>query len=158
MEVEPFQHLEMLLEWLLVSSPWLLGFPIHLWAPSCPAQHPRLLSTTPFRKPVNMTKATVNYRQEKTHMMSAVDRSFTDQSTLQEDERLGLSFMDAHGYSPRGECSLQAPSLWLRGAPHQMSSVTPEPKLRHLLCSCWVTALALETQRRHRYDLVLEEL
>uniref|UniRef100_A0A8C4LP07 protein-tyrosine-phosphatase n=1 Tax=Equus asinus asinus TaxID=83772 RepID=A0A8C4LP07_EQUAS len=55
------------------------------------------------RKPVNMTKATVNYRQEKTHMMSAVDRSFTDQSTLQEDERLGLSFMDAHGYSPRGD-------------------------------------------------------
>uniref|UniRef100_A0A8C4LSC1 protein-tyrosine-phosphatase n=1 Tax=Equus asinus asinus TaxID=83772 RepID=A0A8C4LSC1_EQUAS len=54
-------------------------------------------------KPVNMTKATVNYRQEKTHMMSAVDRSFTDQSTLQEDERLGLSFMDAHGYSPRGD-------------------------------------------------------
>lgn len=107
---------------------------------------------------MNMTKATVNYRQEKTHMMSAVDRSFTDQSTLQEDERLGLSFMDAHGYSPRGECSLQAPSLWLRGAPHQMSSVTPEPKLRHLLCSCWVTALALETQRRHRYDLVLEKL
>uniref|UniRef100_G1TS27 protein-tyrosine-phosphatase n=1 Tax=Oryctolagus cuniculus TaxID=9986 RepID=G1TS27_RABIT len=56
-----------------------------------------------YPKPVNMTKATVNYRQEKTHMMSAVDRSFTDQSTLQEDERLGLSFMDAHGYSPRGE-------------------------------------------------------
>lgn len=68
-----------------------------------------------------MTKATVNYRQEKTHMMSAVDRSFTDQSTLQEDERLGLSFMDAHGYSPRGECSPQAPSLWLWGAPYQMS-------------------------------------
>uniref|UniRef100_A0A8C9JTH4 Receptor-type tyrosine-protein phosphatase U n=1 Tax=Panthera tigris altaica TaxID=74533 RepID=A0A8C9JTH4_PANTA len=56
-----------------------------------------------YPKPVNMTKATVNYRQEKTHMMSAVDRSFTDQSTLQEDERLGLSFMDAHGYSPRGD-------------------------------------------------------
>ncbi|XP_016043345.1 receptor-type tyrosine-protein phosphatase U isoform X1 [Erinaceus europaeus] len=55
-----------------------------------------------YPKPVNMTKATVNYRQEKTHMMSAVDRSFTDQSTLQEDERLGLSFMDTHGYSPRG--------------------------------------------------------
>ncbi|OBS58899.1 hypothetical protein A6R68_09995, partial [Neotoma lepida] len=52
-------------------------------------------------KPVTMTKATVNYRQEKAHMMSAVDRSFTDQSTLQEDERLGLSFMDAPGYSPR---------------------------------------------------------
>ncbi|XP_030880593.1 receptor-type tyrosine-protein phosphatase U [Leptonychotes weddellii] len=56
-----------------------------------------------YPKPVNMTKATANYRQEKTHMMSAVDRSFTDQSTLQEDERLGLSFMDTHGYNPRGD-------------------------------------------------------
>lgn len=47
-------------------------------------------------------------------MMSAVDRSFTDQSTLQEDERLGLSFMDAHGYSPRGECwGPGASSSWL---------------------------------------------
>ncbi|KAF4802255.1 Receptor-type tyrosine-protein phosphatase U [Turdus rufiventris] len=54
-------------------------------------------------KPVNMTKATINYRHEKTHMMSAIDRSFTDQSTLQEDERLGLSFMDTHGYGNRGD-------------------------------------------------------
>uniref|UniRef100_A0A8B9VWJ1 protein-tyrosine-phosphatase n=1 Tax=Anas zonorhyncha TaxID=75864 RepID=A0A8B9VWJ1_9AVES len=54
-------------------------------------------------KPVNMTKATINYRHEKTHMMSAIDRSFTDQSTLQEDERLGLSFMDTHNYSNRGD-------------------------------------------------------
>ncbi|KAK2518520.1 Ptpru [Columba guinea] len=54
-------------------------------------------------KPVNMTKATINYRHEKTHMMSAVDRSFTDQSTLQEDERLGLSFMDTHNYGNRGD-------------------------------------------------------
>uniref|UniRef100_A0A670ZM46 protein-tyrosine-phosphatase n=1 Tax=Pseudonaja textilis TaxID=8673 RepID=A0A670ZM46_PSETE len=53
-------------------------------------------------KPVNMTKATINYRNEKTHMMSAIDQSFTDQSTLQEDERLGLSFMDTHNYN-RGE-------------------------------------------------------
>ena len=37
-------------------------------------------------------------------MMSAVDQSFTDQSTLQEDERLGLFFKEAHGYSPQGEC------------------------------------------------------
>ena len=68
-----------------------------------------------------MTKATVNYRQEKTHMMSAVDRSFTDQSTLQEDERLGLSFMDAHGYSPRGEC------LPLPRGPQALLPQTPEP-------------------------------
>uniref|UniRef100_A0A669PI14 Receptor-type tyrosine-protein phosphatase U n=1 Tax=Phasianus colchicus TaxID=9054 RepID=A0A669PI14_PHACC len=56
-----------------------------------------------YPKPVNMTKATINYRHEKTHMMSAIDRSFTDQSTLQEDERLGLSFMDTHNYSNRGD-------------------------------------------------------
>ncbi|KAM3830096.1 receptor-type tyrosine-protein phosphatase U [Vipera latastei] len=54
-------------------------------------------------KPVNMTKATINYRNEKTHMMSAIDQSFTDQSTLQEDERLGLSFMDTHNYNNRGD-------------------------------------------------------
>ncbi|XP_026719268.1 receptor-type tyrosine-protein phosphatase U, partial [Athene cunicularia] len=56
-----------------------------------------------YPKPVNMTKATINYRHEKTHMMSAIDRSFTDQSTLQEDERLGLSFMDTHNYGNRGD-------------------------------------------------------
>lgn len=60
-----------------------------------------------------MTKATINYRQEKTHMMSAIDRSFTDQSTLQEDERLGLSFMDAHNYSNRGKD-------WARRCPEAM--------------------------------------
>lgn len=70
-----------------------------------------------------MTKATVNYRQEKTHMMSAVDRSFTDQSTLQEDERLGLSFMDTHGYSPRGECPISG-LLWGSGAPGHHSNLT----------------------------------
>lgn len=28
--------------------------------------------------------------------MGSMERSFTDQSTLQEDERMALSFMDAH--------------------------------------------------------------
>ncbi|KAI5139446.1 Receptor-Type Tyrosine-Protein Phosphatase U [Manis pentadactyla] len=55
------------------------------------------------RKPVGMTKTTMNSHQEKTHMMSAADRSFTDRSTLQEDGRLGLSLVQAHGYSPRGD-------------------------------------------------------
>uniref|UniRef100_A0A8C3JDG2 protein-tyrosine-phosphatase n=1 Tax=Calidris pygmaea TaxID=425635 RepID=A0A8C3JDG2_9CHAR len=72
------------------------------------------------QKPVNMTKATINYRHEKTHMMSAIDRSFTDQSTLQEDERLGLSFMDTHNYGNRespgdvSSCPL-VPPLWVQG-------------------------------------------
>lgn len=72
-----------------------------------------------------MTKATVNYRQEKTHMMSAVDRSFTDQSTLQEDERLGLSFMDAPGYSPRGECPAPEPLPRLWGSPPEPAEWCP---------------------------------
>uniref|UniRef100_A0A8C4LQI5 protein-tyrosine-phosphatase n=1 Tax=Equus asinus asinus TaxID=83772 RepID=A0A8C4LQI5_EQUAS len=101
-------------------------------------------------KPVNMTKATVNYRQEKTHMMSAVDRSFTDQSTLQEDERLGLSFMDAHGYSPRGECwGPGASSSWLwassllggsprrpcgrKGSPYHTGQLHPAVRVADLL-------------------------
>lgn len=111
MEAESPEHPEMLLEWLLASRPVSAGLFVLFWSQSCSAQHPWLPSTPPCRKPVNMTKATVNYRQEKTHMMSAVDRSFTDQSTLQEDERLGLSFMDAHGYSPRGECPAPGPFL-----------------------------------------------
>ncbi|XDA73105.1 hypothetical protein R6Z07M_003379 [Ovis aries] len=74
-------------------------------------------------KPANMTKATVSYCQE-THVMSTMDRSFTDQSTLQEDEQLGLSFMDAHGYSPRGEC------LPLPRGPQALLPQTPEPTAR----------------------------
>ncbi|TKC35798.1 hypothetical protein EI555_005277, partial [Monodon monoceros] len=68
-----------------------------------------LRPTRQERKPVN--KATIKYCQEKTHMMSAMDRSFMDQSTLQKDEQLGLSFMDGHGYSPRGPCSLLGPHV-----------------------------------------------
>uniref|UniRef100_A0A8C4W7I3 protein-tyrosine-phosphatase n=1 Tax=Gopherus evgoodei TaxID=1825980 RepID=A0A8C4W7I3_9SAUR len=73
-------------------------------------------------KPVNMTKATINYRHEKTHMMSAIDRSFTDQSTLQEDERLGLSFMDAHNCSNRGDqrsSAVNESSSLLGGSPRR---------------------------------------
>uniref|UniRef100_A0A8C4WG40 Receptor-type tyrosine-protein phosphatase U n=1 Tax=Gopherus evgoodei TaxID=1825980 RepID=A0A8C4WG40_9SAUR len=75
-----------------------------------------------YPKPVNMTKATINYRHEKTHMMSAIDRSFTDQSTLQEDERLGLSFMDAHNCSNRGDqrsSAVNESSSLLGGSPRR---------------------------------------
>uniref|UniRef100_A0A7N8XE53 protein-tyrosine-phosphatase n=1 Tax=Mastacembelus armatus TaxID=205130 RepID=A0A7N8XE53_9TELE len=53
-------------------------------------------------KPVNMNKTPITYRQEKSHMGS-MERSFTDQSTLQEDERMALSFMDAHTCGTRSE-------------------------------------------------------
>uniref|UniRef100_UPI00398ED632 receptor-type tyrosine-protein phosphatase U isoform X4 n=1 Tax=Pristiophorus japonicus TaxID=55135 RepID=UPI00398ED632 len=54
-------------------------------------------------KPTQMKKTPISTRHEKTHMMNAMDRSFTDQSTLQEDERLGLSFTEAHNCSTRYE-------------------------------------------------------
>lgn len=49
-----------------------------------------------------MNKTPITYRQEKSHMGS-MERSFTDQSTLQEDERMALSFMDAHTCGTRGK-------------------------------------------------------
>lgn len=50
---------------------------------------------------MNMNKTPITYRQEKSHLGS-MERSFTDQSTLQEDERMALSFMDAHTCGARG--------------------------------------------------------
>lgn len=52
---------------------------------------------------MNMNKTPITYRQEKSHMMGSMERSFADQSTLQEDERMALSFMDAHTCSTRSE-------------------------------------------------------
>lgn len=49
-----------------------------------------------------MNKTPITYRQEKSHMGS-IERSFTDQSTLQEDERMALSFMDAHTCGTRSK-------------------------------------------------------
>lgn len=71
--------------------------------PSLTANPPppsRPLSTN--RKQVNMNKTPITYRQEKSHLGS-MERSFTDQSTLQEDERMALSFMDAHTCGTRGK-------------------------------------------------------
>lgn len=70
------------------------------------------------RKPVNMNKTPITYRQEKSHMGS-MERSFTDQSTLQEDERMALSFMDAHTCGTRSKTSAQSSSV------HSPSSLPP---------------------------------
>ncbi|MBN3282826.1 PTPRU phosphatase, partial [Polyodon spathula] len=56
-----------------------------------------------YPKPVNINKTPITSRQEKTHMIGSMDRSFTDQSTLQEDERMALSFMDAQNCSNRSK-------------------------------------------------------
>ncbi|XP_066573809.1 receptor-type tyrosine-protein phosphatase U isoform X3 [Amia ocellicauda] len=72
-------------------------------------------------KPVNINKTPITYRQEKTHMIGSMDRSFTDQSTLQEDERMALSFMDAHNCSNRSEqrSSVNESSSLLGGSPRR---------------------------------------
>ncbi|XP_064408324.1 receptor-type tyrosine-protein phosphatase U isoform X2 [Latimeria chalumnae] len=96
-------------------------------------------------KPVNMTKSAMSYRQEKTNMMGAIDRSFTDQSTLQEDERLGLSFMEAHNHSNRGEhrCGANESSSLLgisprhqcgrKGSPYHTGQLHPAVRVADLL-------------------------
>uniref|UniRef100_A0A3B3QAE7 Receptor-type tyrosine-protein phosphatase U n=1 Tax=Paramormyrops kingsleyae TaxID=1676925 RepID=A0A3B3QAE7_9TELE len=71
--------------------------------------------------PVNINKTPITYRQEKTHMMGSMERSFTDQSTLQEDERMALSFMDAHNCSTRSDprSSVNESSSLLGGSPRR---------------------------------------
>uniref|UniRef100_A0A8C5EI33 protein-tyrosine-phosphatase n=1 Tax=Gouania willdenowi TaxID=441366 RepID=A0A8C5EI33_GOUWI len=90
------------------------------------------------RKPVNMNKTPITYRQEKSHMGS-MERSFTDQSTLQEDERMALSFMDASenktsvneassllGGSPRHQCGR-------KGSPYHTGQLHPAVRVADLL-------------------------
>uniref|UniRef100_A0A673I2A1 Receptor-type tyrosine-protein phosphatase U n=1 Tax=Sinocyclocheilus rhinocerous TaxID=307959 RepID=A0A673I2A1_9TELE len=73
------------------------------------------------RKPVNMNKTPITYRQEKSNMMGSMERSFTDQSTLQEDERMALSFMDTHTCSTRSDprSSMNESSSLLGGSPRR---------------------------------------
>ncbi|RXM93553.1 Receptor-type tyrosine-protein phosphatase U [Acipenser ruthenus] len=54
-------------------------------------------------------------------MIGSMDRSFTDQSTLQEDERLALSFMDAQNCSNRSEqrSTVNESSSLLGGSPRR---------------------------------------
>ncbi|XP_041963010.1 receptor-type tyrosine-protein phosphatase U isoform X5 [Alosa sapidissima] len=74
-----------------------------------------------YPKPGTMNKTPITYRQEKNHMMGSMERSFTDQSTLQEDERMALSFMDAHTCSTRSDprSSMNESSSLLGGSPRR---------------------------------------
>ncbi|KAI1897461.1 hypothetical protein AGOR_G00083520 [Albula goreensis] len=42
-----------------------------------------------------------NTRQEMTHMVNAMDRSYADQSTLHADDPMSVTFMDSHNFSNR---------------------------------------------------------
>ncbi len=106
-------------EWCssLSLSPTPLTRLISLSFPSHSISLPPLLLSSPSslcllsRKPVNMNKTPITYRQEKSNMMGSMERSFTDQSTLQEDERMALSFMDTHTCSTRSKTKHQCTHL-----------------------------------------------
>ncbi|MEQ2284418.1 hypothetical protein AMECASPLE_021482 [Ameca splendens] len=42
-------------------------------------------------------------RQEMTHMVNAMDRSYADQSTLHGEDPMAVTFMDSHNYNNRYE-------------------------------------------------------
>ncbi|XP_028970310.1 receptor-type tyrosine-protein phosphatase kappa isoform X19 [Esox lucius] len=44
-----------------------------------------------------------NTRQEMTHMVNAMDRSYADQSTLHADDPMAVTFMDSHNFTNRYE-------------------------------------------------------
>uniref|UniRef100_A0A672RNN9 protein-tyrosine-phosphatase n=1 Tax=Sinocyclocheilus grahami TaxID=75366 RepID=A0A672RNN9_SINGR len=44
-----------------------------------------------------------NTRQEMTHMVNSMDRSYADQSTLHAEEPMSVTFMDSHSFSNRYE-------------------------------------------------------
>uniref|UniRef100_A0A8B9KM27 protein-tyrosine-phosphatase n=1 Tax=Astyanax mexicanus TaxID=7994 RepID=A0A8B9KM27_ASTMX len=97
-----------------------------------------------YPKPVNMNKTPITYRQEKSNMMGSMERSFADQSTLQEDERMALSFSPrspflenhtAHsmnesssllGGSPRRQCGR-------KGSPYHTGQLHPAVRVADLL-------------------------
>uniref|UniRef100_A0A8C2HZZ7 protein-tyrosine-phosphatase n=1 Tax=Cyprinus carpio TaxID=7962 RepID=A0A8C2HZZ7_CYPCA len=55
------------------------------------------------RKKVNINKAVMTYRQEKTRKLGSLDCSTTEHSTLQQDDRTTHTFMDSHNCTARSE-------------------------------------------------------
>uniref|UniRef100_A0A8C7ZBK9 protein-tyrosine-phosphatase n=1 Tax=Oryzias sinensis TaxID=183150 RepID=A0A8C7ZBK9_9TELE len=74
------------------------GTKIHVRALILHFRNNTFMSAAPSKVAIN--KAAMSYRQEKSRKLSSVDCSMTEQSTLQQDERMAHSFMDAHGCNP----------------------------------------------------------
>ncbi|XP_065444629.1 receptor-type tyrosine-protein phosphatase kappa isoform X18 [Chrysemys picta bellii] len=69
-----------------------------------------------------------NTRQEMTHMVNAMDRSYADQSTLHAEDPLSITFMDSHNFSPRYENhSATAESSRLLDVPRYLCEGTESP-------------------------------
>ncbi|XP_030645199.1 receptor-type tyrosine-protein phosphatase U [Chanos chanos] len=75
-----------------------------------------------YPKKVNMNKAAMMYRQEKTRKLGSLDCSATEQSTLQQDERTTHTFMDTHNCSARNDqrSSVNESSSLLGSSPRRL--------------------------------------
>ncbi|XP_071293188.1 receptor-type tyrosine-protein phosphatase kappa isoform X12 [Agelaius tricolor] len=65
-------------------------------------------------------------RQEMTHMVNAMDRSYADQSTLHAEDPLSITFMDSHNFSPRLPNDPLVPTAVLGEDPNENHSATAE--------------------------------
>lgn len=52
---------------------------------------------------MNINKAVMTYRQEKTRKLGSLDCSTTEHSTLQQDDRTAHTFMDSHNCTAKSE-------------------------------------------------------
>uniref|UniRef100_A0A672R3G9 protein-tyrosine-phosphatase n=1 Tax=Sinocyclocheilus grahami TaxID=75366 RepID=A0A672R3G9_SINGR len=68
------------------------------------------------RKKVNINKAVMTYRQEKTRKLGSLDCSTTEHSTLQQDDRTTQTFMDSHNST---RSSVNESSSLLGGSPRR---------------------------------------
>uniref|UniRef100_A0A671M5I9 Receptor-type tyrosine-protein phosphatase U n=1 Tax=Sinocyclocheilus anshuiensis TaxID=1608454 RepID=A0A671M5I9_9TELE len=69
------------------------------------------------RKKVNINKAVMTYRQEKTRKLGSLDCNTTEHSTLQQDDRTTQTFMDSHNSTQRS--SVNESSSLLGGSPRR---------------------------------------
>ncbi|XP_077343050.1 receptor-type tyrosine-protein phosphatase kappa isoform X22 [Lithobates pipiens] len=69
-----------------------------------------------------------NTRQEMTHMVNAMDRSYADQSTLHAEDPLSITYMDSHNFTPRYENhTATAESSRLLDVPRYLCEGTESP-------------------------------
>ncbi|XP_040206341.1 receptor-type tyrosine-protein phosphatase kappa isoform X14 [Rana temporaria] len=69
-----------------------------------------------------------NTRQEMTHMVNAMDRSYADQSTLHAEDPLSITYMDSHNFTPRYENhTATAESSHLLDVPRYLCEGTESP-------------------------------
>uniref|UniRef100_A0A8D3DLK5 Receptor-type tyrosine-protein phosphatase kappa n=1 Tax=Scophthalmus maximus TaxID=52904 RepID=A0A8D3DLK5_SCOMX len=81
-------------------------------------------------------------RQEMTHMVNAMDRSYADQSTLHAEDPMAVTFMDSHNYNNRCSASaaensrlLDVPRYHCEGteSPYQTGQLHPAIRVADLL-------------------------